>query len=748
MSSPRGHSQSFKELFGPDSDAGLSRDDPRDFSFEGFPDPQAGSEVLLPSSGVLIRPSPSCVGLTESSRDDVAMSAIVPGLRLRMCSLQLRFNAAGPFLLDGDLVSWDDGCLRDLRWWSNDSHLLVGLSLGDSLPDLCFFSDTSDQGWGAALSDLHLSGLWSPLCSSFSINQRELLAILFAIQGFLPHLRGQTVAVYSDNSTALAYLRKQGGTRSSSLNAVAQELLRLCEAQSVCLLPQFIPGHLNVLADSLSRRSQVLGSEWTLCPQAFAELLRRWPATIDFFATSMTHHLPVYFSPMYDPMSVGTDAMLQSWDGLQAYAFPPFNLLPRMLAKVRALGPGADVGGPVLASAPVVPGRSRIAPGDPPLPATKEGSAQTAPLPSLPPEPVRASVNCISYLRQSARQAGFSDAVAGQLAHCRRRSTRVNYQAKWVVYRSWCHRHSHSVSCPTVAKVADFLLYLCRSLSLSYSSIASYRSMLSQVFRFILPELSSHFVLQDLLRSLRLERPLPSSRVPPWDLLVVLQFLCGPPFEPLATASMRSLTQKVLFLVSLGTARRVGELQAVSREVSFSGSNAFLSYLMEFRAKTESAVNPLPRSFCVRSLNDFVGDHPDELLLCPVRALRSYLSRTSSLMPRPRTLFVSPRSPSSSFSKNALSFFLRDVISRAYSSSSASSAGPSSSSTPSSSRAHSVRGVAASWAFARNASLSSILAAASWSSSSVFTSFYLSDVQFSSSSGFSLGPVVAAGSVV
>ena len=101
-------------------------------------------------------------------------------------------------------------------------------------------------------------------------------------------------------------------------------------------LPQFIPGHLNVLADSLSRRSQVLGSEWTLCPQAFAELLRRWPATIDLLATAMTHRLLVYFSPMYDPMSAGTDAMLLSWDGLQAYAFPPFGLLPRVLAKVRA----------------------------------------------------------------------------------------------------------------------------------------------------------------------------------------------------------------------------------------------------------------------------------------------------------------------------------------------------------------------------------------------------------------------------
>ena len=265
-----------------------------------------------------------------------SMSAIVPGSRLRMRSLQLRLHAAGHLLLDNQLVSWDDTCLRDLRWWSDDSHLLVGFSLGDHLHDLCLFSDASDQGWGAALGDLHLSGLWSPLCSKFSINQRELLAILFAIRGFLPHLRGQTVAVYSDNSTALAYLRKQGGTRSSSLNEVAQVLLRLCEDQSVRLLPQFIPGHLNVLADSLSRRSQVLGSEWTLCHPAFTDLLRRWPATIDLFATAMTRRLPVYFSPMFDPMSAGTDAMLQSWDSLQAYAFPPFSLLPRVLAKVRS----------------------------------------------------------------------------------------------------------------------------------------------------------------------------------------------------------------------------------------------------------------------------------------------------------------------------------------------------------------------------------------------------------------------------
>ena len=71
VSSPRHHSQPFEELFGPDSDSGLSRDDARDFSFEDFPDPQTSSEVLSPSTDLLIRPPPSCVGLEASSGHDV-----------------------------------------------------------------------------------------------------------------------------------------------------------------------------------------------------------------------------------------------------------------------------------------------------------------------------------------------------------------------------------------------------------------------------------------------------------------------------------------------------------------------------------------------------------------------------------------------------------------------------------------------------------------------------------------------------
>ena len=78
--------------------------------------------------------------------------------------------------------------------------------------------------------------------------------------------------------------------------------------------------------------------------------------------------------------------------------------------------------------------------------------------------------------------------------------------------------------------------------------------------------------------------------------------------------------------------------------------------------KTESERNPLQRSFLVHSLEEFVGDLPEECLLCPVRAVRAYLELTSSIAPRPRSLLVSPQRPTRPLSKNVLSFFLHQEI--------------------------------------------------------------------------------------
>ena len=114
------------------------------------------------------------------------------------------------------------------------------------------------------------------------------------------------MSLFTDNTSA----------RSSTLSSVAQAILRLCEDSGVHLLPQFVPGRLNVLADSLSRRGQVLGSEWTLHQEVCRDLFRLWPVMVTLFATSINHRLQVYFSPMADPQAAAVDALIQPWDNL------------------------------------------------------------------------------------------------------------------------------------------------------------------------------------------------------------------------------------------------------------------------------------------------------------------------------------------------------------------------------------------------------------------------------------------------
>ena len=112
----------------------------------------------------------------------------------------------------------------------------------------------------------------------------------------------------------------------------------------------------------------------------------------------------------------------------------------------------------------------------------------------------------------------------------------------------------------------------------------------------------------------------------------------------------------------------------------------------EFVDKTETATRLIPRSFEVQSLGDFAAGLPEELLLCPVRSLSAYMTRTSQVVNRPRRLFVSPRRPSRAMSKNGISYMLREVIVQSGASSQSGQAP----------RAHSIRGIATSSAFFHN----------------------------------------------
>ena len=117
----------------------------------------------------------------------------------------------------------------------------------------------------------------------------------------------------------------------------------------------------------------------------------------------------------------------------------------------------------------------------------------------------------------------------------------------------------------------------------------------------------------------------------------------------------------------------------------------------------------------------------------------AYIKRTGDIVGRPRSLFVSVKNNCRSMSKNAVSFFIRNLIASTMSSGVKEGPAP---------RAHSVRSVSTSVAFQKNCSLSKIFQTAIWKTNSVFSSFYLKDVATCLGEMRSLGSIVVAGQVV
>ena len=115
--------------------------------------------------------------------------------------LQLCLKDQWDFLDDQFQVSWSPLCWEDLLWWSKQVQLREGVSLSLPAPDISFFSDASDVGWGALVGEHHASGLWLPHQKALSINMRELLAVQLGLQAFEHLIVGMSVALFCDNTT-------------------------------------------------------------------------------------------------------------------------------------------------------------------------------------------------------------------------------------------------------------------------------------------------------------------------------------------------------------------------------------------------------------------------------------------------------------------------------------------------------------------------------------------------------------------
>ena len=141
-----------------------------------------------------------------------------------------------------------------------------------------------------------------------------------------------------DNTTSVTYLNKMGGTHSKTCNEVAKNIWFWAIERNIWLSAAFIPGRHNVVADFHSRSFQD-NTEWTLSEPFFTKLVNYFHApAVDLFASALNARLPQYVSWKPDPAAFAVDAFSIQWTNLDFYAFPPFSVIPRVLAKIQQDG--------------------------------------------------------------------------------------------------------------------------------------------------------------------------------------------------------------------------------------------------------------------------------------------------------------------------------------------------------------------------------------------------------------------------
>ena len=123
---------------------------------------------------------------------------------------------------------------------------------------------------------------------------------------------------------------------------------------------------------------------------------------------------------------------------------------------------------------------------------------------------------------------------------CVRTSTFWLYQVKWMPCCGWCCGRGVAPVNATVSMIVDFLVHLHRDKRLSVSAVKGYRSALNSVLALKGMDLADSSLISMLIRSF-------SKSVRPEE-----------------------LAQKTLFLLTLASAKRIGELHALSHRISHS----------------------------------------------------------------------------------------------------------------------------------------------------------------------------------
>ena len=198
-------------------------------------------------------------------------------------------------------------------------------------------SDASNSGLGCLLNEDEAKAL--RLFSEREREQhstfRELKAVEYALESFLPKIRHSKVKILVDNQAAARII--DVGSMKSDIHQIAMSIFFICIKNGITLETQWIPRHLNEAADSASREAEMVDTDdWGISHQFFKIINNKWgPLSIDCFANHYNAKLPRFYSLYHSPGCEGVDCFASDWKDENCLLVPPVSIVGRTLKHLR-----------------------------------------------------------------------------------------------------------------------------------------------------------------------------------------------------------------------------------------------------------------------------------------------------------------------------------------------------------------------------------------------------------------------------
>ena len=296
------------------------------------------------------------------------------------------------------------------------------------------------------------------------------------------------------------------------------------------------------------------------------------------------------------------------------------------------------------------------------------------------------------------------------------------------MFRNW-HKTNYNTNPfeATVQQLAEYLVQL-KNNNKKLATILTHKSAVCGTLQLTSNKNhSEHPIIKRLIQNFKSNITVEKSKIPDWNFNIVLAALRRRPFEPMNTVDIKFVTMKCLFLTAWASAARVSEIQALSRKEGhflMDTKRRFVDLIPDssFVAKNQRAGEP-QRKFRIHAIHRYIHDDELEELLCPVRALRIYKTRTTNRVSKYNRLFVCLKKKAD-MAIHSISYWIRRTIKVAYENTNGESLGA-----VHKVSAHEVRAVATSLAANKHIPIKDIMRQAYWKSESTFISYYLRDLE-------------------